>query len=116
MAQPDELESLDDAEESINLSGPLRMLGARKLARDSCDLLHLGTDRTSRLCAAMIIGGGCFGIFFFTGVSVGLSIDAAWLLACSMLAIVFSSLAVLVLGPTDDELADAASERFVSRS
>jgi hypothetical protein len=104
------------AEESKNASGPLGMLGARKLARDSCDLLHLGTDRTSRLCAAMIIGGSCFGAFFFTGVGVGLSIGAAWLLACSIFAIVFSSLAVLVLGPTDDELADATSERFVSRS
>src|SRR5262245_22635972 len=54
-----ECESADPA----TLAKRLRLIGLQKAARDTCDLLHLGSGTGERICAALILAGICFGLF-----------------------------------------------------
>jgi hypothetical protein len=83
----------------------LSLLKMRRFARQLCDVLYLGTGTATRLCAALIVGSLCFGVLLCAAAALGLTVGAVLVLAIAVFGFVTLPLAVLVLGPTDNQVA-----------
>jgi hypothetical protein len=87
------------------LSWRLRLVQLRQSARQAYDLMHLGQGTVERLCAALLLAAAFFLVGFVVAILVA-RIGPAYALALAggALVVVFLPGALLVLGPSDEEL------------
>jgi hypothetical protein len=73
--------------------------------------MHLGSGTAERLCAALILSGAVFGSAFAASVVAGVGVAVGLVLSGAAMTVAFVSSAVLILGPSDEDVEAAVTLR-----